>query len=111
VGGGKPPLSRTNRDLQMSRTLSLLDIAVASSATAAQQELMPLIIRYWNEAYEGWHEITDRWQSFAATLVEAVATEGTARSAIIADEAFANSYCRKLIDRNRELSGTQTADY
>jgi hypothetical protein len=80
-----------------------LDLAVASSATAGSQELMAMIIRCWNDVYEGWREITDRWESFAETLAEAVATEGTARSTIVAEEAFSNSYCRRLIDRGREL--------
>ena len=104
---GKPPLSRASRDLQLSRMLSLLDLAIASTAMARKQELMPMIIRYWNDAYDSWHEITDRWESFAETLAEAVTTEGTARSTIIAEEAFANSFCRRLIDRGHELPQPQ----
>jgi hypothetical protein len=99
---GKSPLSRSGRDLQMSRMLSLLDLAVASHAMTNNPDFLLDIVRLWSEGYRDWHEITDRWLGAAKTLTEAVTLDGPARAAMLANETFAHSYCRQMVERLKE---------
>jgi hypothetical protein len=92
-----PPLSRNAYNLQMSRMLTLLDMAVASCARAHKSDLIDCVRQLWASSYQSWLTISDRWQRIAEKLILAVQTNGSERDEIIADETFANTYCRRLI--------------
>jgi hypothetical protein len=94
------PLSRGSYNLQMSRMLTLLDMAVASSAQASKSELIVRARRLWASGYRDWRPISTRWEGIAEKLALAIGTDGAERAEIIADEAFANSLCRRLINHN-----------
>ncbi len=96
------PLSRRSYNLQMSRMLTLLDMALASSARAGKSELILRARRLWASGYRDWLPISTRWQGIAEKLALAIETDGGERTEIIADEAFANSHCRRLIDQTAD---------
>jgi hypothetical protein len=98
---GVPPLSPRTYNLQMSRMLTLLDMAIASSAKAKRIDLLSCLIELWRSTYGEWLPISARWERIAEILASAVDGEGAARDQIVADTAFANSYCRRLIDQYR----------
>jgi hypothetical protein len=91
------PFSRGSYNLQMSRMLTLLDTAIASSFQANKSDLIVCIEEIWKSGYREWLPITDRLEKTAEKLALAVDHDGTERSEIIADEVFATSYCRRLI--------------
>jgi hypothetical protein len=93
-----PPTSRSAYNLQMSRMLTLLDIAVASGARIGKSDLIDCVRQLWTSSYHEWLAISGRWQGIAEKLILAVQTNGPERAEIIADAAFVNSYCRRLID-------------
>ncbi|MGD0023835.1 MAG: hypothetical protein ABSC37_04270, partial [Xanthobacteraceae bacterium] len=95
---GALPLSHSSYNVQMSRMLTLLDMAIASSAQAGTRNLISCICELWKSAYRDWLAISTRWEGVAETLASAVETEGAGRAQIVAEKAFANSYCRRLID-------------
>ncbi len=92
------PLSRGIYNLQMSRMLTLLDMALAASATAGKSELILRARQLWTSCYRDWLPISTLWEGIAEKLALAIETNGVERTEIIANEAFANSYCRRLID-------------
>jgi hypothetical protein len=92
------PLSRGSYNLQMSRMATLLDTAIASSFQANKSDLIACIKEIWKSGYREWLPITDRLENIAEKLALAVDHDGTERAEIIADEVFATSYCRQLID-------------
>lgn len=92
------PLSRGSYNLQMSRMLTLLDTAIASSFQANKSDLIVCIKEIWRSGYREWLPITDRMEKAAEKLALAVDHDGTERAEIIADEVFATTYCRRLID-------------
>ena len=92
------PLSRGSYNLQMSRMLTLLDMALAASARAGKSELILRARRLWASGYRDWQPISTRWEGIAEKLALAIETNGAERAEIIADEAFANTYCRRLLD-------------
>jgi hypothetical protein len=92
------PLSCRSYNLQMSRMLTLLDTALASSAQAGKSELILRARQLWASGYRDWLPISTRWEGIAEKLALAIESDGAERAEIIADEAFANSYCRRLID-------------
>ena len=93
------PLSRGSYNLQMSRMLTLLDMALAASARAGKSELILLARRLWASGYHDWLPISTRWEGIADKLALAIEINGAERAEIIADEAFTNSYCRRLLDK------------
>jgi hypothetical protein len=95
---GLLPLSRNSHDLQMSRLLTLLDLAIASCAMAARRDLFPYVVELWDAAYRDWLPITSQWAHTADQLVAAVSADGPERAALMADSSFAASYCRQLVD-------------
>src|ERR1700730_3987288 len=95
---GALPLSHSGYNLQMSRMLTLLDMAIASSAREGKRDLIARICELWKSGYPNWLAISARWQGVAETLASAVETEGVERTQIVTENAFANSYCRRLID-------------
>lgn len=92
------PLSRGGYNLQMSRMLTLLDTAIASSFQAKKGELITCIKEIWKSGYREWLPITNRLEKIAEKLALAVNHDGTERAEIIADEVFTTSCCRQLID-------------
>lgn len=92
------PLSRGSYNLQMSRMLTLLDMALAASARAGKSGLILCARRLWASGYRDWLPINTRWEGIAEKLALAIEIDGTERAEIIADEAFANSLCRRLIN-------------
>jgi hypothetical protein len=98
----EPPLSRTCRDLQMSRMLTLLDTAIASAASAKKPHLIISVQNIWESIYAKWSSITDQWAGAARMLATAVVEEGPDREALLADPNFTNSYCRQLINARTE---------
>jgi hypothetical protein len=101
---GVLPLSRSSYNLQMSRLLTLLDMAIAASARAGKRDLISRICQLWKSAYRDWPLISTRWESIAETLASAVEMEGAERDQIVADKAFAHSYCRRLIDMSQRAN-------
>jgi hypothetical protein len=97
------PLSRTSYNLQMSRMATLLDTAIASSFQANKSDLIACIKQIWKSGYREWQPITDRLENIAEKLALAVDHDGMERTEIIADEVFATSYCRRLIDAKPSL--------
>ena len=77
---------------------TLLDTAIASSFQANKSDLIACIQEIWKAGYREWLPITDRLEKTAEKLALAVDHDGTERAEIIADEVFATSYCRQLID-------------
>jgi len=92
------PLSRGSYNLQMSRMVTLLNTAIASSFQANKTDLIACIKEIWKSGYREWQPITDRLENIAEKLALAVDHDGMQRTEIIADEVFATSYCRRLID-------------
>jgi hypothetical protein len=101
------PLSRHSYSVQLSRMLTLLDIAVASAAGAERLDLLTWIAELWRSAYPDWLEICKPYEGTADTLIAAVHVEGPERAQIVADKAFAESYCRRLIEACRARSTTE----
>jgi hypothetical protein len=98
---GTVPLSHGSYNVQMSRMLTLLDVAIASSVPTGKDELIACICQLWKSAYRDWLQISIRWEGIAGLLASAVEKEGSERAQIVADRAFANSYCRRLIDSSK----------
>jgi hypothetical protein len=94
-----PPLSHGTYNLQMSRMLTLLDIAIASSAREGKSDLISCIRDLWKSAYRDWLTINTQWDDIAERLASAVTIDGSERAQIVADRVFDNSYCRRLIDQ------------
>jgi len=82
----------------MSCMLTLLDMALASSARAGKSKLILRARRLWASGYRDWLPISTRWERIAEKLALAIETKGAERAEIIAEEGFANSYCRRLLD-------------
>jgi hypothetical protein len=105
-------LERINtHNLRMSRMLTLLDIALAASARAGKDELILLARRLWASGYQDWLPISTHWEGIANKLALAIEINGAERAEMIADEAFANSYCpgcsmplRKIAHNPRDAS-------
>jgi hypothetical protein len=95
------PLSRGTYNLQMSRMLTLLDMALAASAMAGKSELSLHTRRLWQSGYRDWLPISTRYEGIAEKLALAIEKNGGERAEIIADEAFANSLCRGLIKQTQ----------
>jgi hypothetical protein len=93
----------------MSRMVTLLDTAIASSAQANKSNLIACIKEIWKSGYREWLPITDRLENIAETLTQAVDHDGAERTEIIADAVFATSYCRQLIDASAQQN-QKTAD-
>jgi hypothetical protein len=102
------PLSRSSYSVQLSRMLTLLDMAVASSAGAERLDLLSWISELWRLAYRDWLEICNPYEGTAETLISAVQTDGQERAQIVADKAFAASYCRRLIDAGQRRPATES---
>lgn len=92
----EPPLSRGARDLRLSQMLTLLDLAIARCATA-DPTLADEVIAAWSENYRDWRPVSDRWSNIAQTLVAAIDREGPERDTVLAEPAFANTHCVRLI--------------
>jgi hypothetical protein len=101
---GSLPLSHSSYNLQMSRMLTLLDMAIASGTQAGKPDLISYVVLLWKLAYRGWPPISNRWEGIADKLAAAVAGDGPERIEIVAEKAFANSYCRRLFDRFQSSS-------
>jgi hypothetical protein len=86
---GVLPLSHSSYNLQMSRMLTLLDMAIASSAREGKRDLIARICELWKSGYPNWLAISARWQGVAETLASAVETEGVERTQIVTENAFA----------------------
>jgi hypothetical protein len=90
------PLSRAERDLQMSQMLCLLDFSVSSCATTGDAALIARIISLWGDAYEDCLPITDQWSSAAEMLIGAVTSGGT-RSG---KASCRSDFCQVLLSSN-----------
>jgi hypothetical protein len=95
---GELPLSKSHLDDQLSRLLTLLDVAVAASAGAGKQDVLSSITKAWDEIYKDWMGVTDRFTHAAGMLVVAVSKDGPERAKILAEPAWAHSMCRHLIE-------------
>lgn len=73
-------------------------MALAASARAGKSELILRARRFWASGYHDWLPISARYEGISEKLAVAIETNGAERGEIIADEAFANSYCRRLFD-------------
>jgi hypothetical protein len=49
--------------------------------------------RLWASGYQDWLPISTHWEGIANKLALAIEINGAERAEMIADEAFANSYC------------------
>jgi hypothetical protein len=103
---GLLPLSHSSYNLQMSRMLTLLDMAIASSAQVGKTDLLSCITQLWKSAYRDWLAISTQWEGIAETPASAVETEGARLAQIVAEKGFANSYCRRLIDQGQRRCST-----
>jgi len=92
----EPPLSRGARDLRLSQMLTLLDLAIAR-CTGANPALVQDIVTAWSENYRDWVPVSDQWANTAQTLVAAIDRNGPERRAILAEPAFANTHCHRLV--------------
>lgn len=92
------PLSRSRYNLQMSHMLTLLDMSLGSSSRAGKSELTLRVKQLWASGYPDWVPIDTRWEGIADKLALAIEIDGAERVEILADEAFANSHCRRLIN-------------
>jgi hypothetical protein len=104
------PLSRGSYNLQISRMATLLDTAIASSFQANKGGLIGCIEEIWKSSYREWLPITDRLEKAAEKLALAVDHDGAERAEIIADEVFAASYCRRLIDASAKQDQKSSTD-
>jgi hypothetical protein len=68
------PLSRGARGLQVSRMLTLLDLAVSASIEAGRQDLVRDLIGLWAEVYKDWQSIFPQWANTAETMAAANAS-------------------------------------
>jgi hypothetical protein len=103
-----PPLSRSSYNVQLSRMLTLLDMAVASTTGAGRLDLLSWISELWRSAYRDWLAIYAPCESTAETLISAVQTDGPERAQVIADKAYAQSYCRRLIEARQGRPATES---
>lgn len=99
----QPPASTERWSVEFQRLVTLLDVAAAAGGGGNS------LVSLWARAYAPWDQRTQgRRRDIAATLVAAVAGAGPERQAILADPAFARSYCRDVIEGRLTL-GAQTA--
>jgi hypothetical protein len=91
-------LSRGARGLQVSRMLTLLDLAVSASIEASRQDLVRDLIGLWAEVYKDWQSIFPQWANTAETMAAAVERDCSERTTFLADPSFAHTHCRRLIE-------------
>jgi len=92
------PLSRDNYNLQMSRMVSMLDMAIACCVQRGDAEMTNRIKEMWSSGYRDWKPISPRWETMAEKLERAINSDGPERAEIIADETLARTQCRRVID-------------
>ena len=91
------PLSHHDRDVQLSRMLTLLDLAIGYACLAGEIHLIDHVCDLWNTGYACWLPITDRWANAAGWLAAAVKGDGPDREALKAELALANTFCLRVI--------------
>ena len=94
----EPPLSRGARGLQVSRMLTLLDLAVSTCIEAGRENLVHDLSELWAEVYKDWQPFFPQWANVAETMAAAVERDGSERTTFLADPSFAQTYCRRLIE-------------
>jgi hypothetical protein len=85
------PLSRGVRGVQVSRMLTLLDLAVSTCAEAGRSDLIRDLIGLWTEVYKNWQPFFPQWANAAETIAAAVEREGPERRIFLAEPSFAQS--------------------
>ena len=98
---GELPLSRGAYDLQISRLLTLVDLAIARCISGGKPALVREVISIWPEVYRPWQPIADRWATAPEMMAAAVDREGPERTAFLAEPSFASTHCFRLIERPR----------
>jgi hypothetical protein len=94
----EPPLSRRARGIQVSQMLTLLDLAISASIQIGRGDLVCALIELWAEVYKDWQPFFPQWASAAETMAAAVERDGPERQVFLADTAFAQTHCRRLIE-------------
>jgi hypothetical protein len=92
------PLSRGARGLQVSRMLTLLDLAVSACTESGRQDLVRDLIELWVEVYGDWQPLFPQWANAAETMAAAVERDSSERITFLADPSFAQTHCRRLIE-------------
>jgi hypothetical protein len=92
------PLSRGARGLQVSRMITLLDLAVSACTEAGRQDFVRDLVELWAEAYRDWQPLFPQWANAAETMAAAVERGGSERTTFLADPSFAQTHCRRLIE-------------
>jgi hypothetical protein len=98
------PLSRGVRALQVSRMLTLLDLAVSTCSEAGRSDLIRDLIGLWTEVYNDWQPFFPQWANAAETMATAVEREGPEREIFLAVPSFAQTHCRRLIEARKGAS-------
>ncbi len=94
---GDLPLSQQDYNGRFTELLCLLDAAIAFSAVGDRTDLVDEAVRLWPVAYRAWNDVAPTWGDTAVRLADAMAGEGSARDALVADPSFASSYCRQFL--------------
>ncbi|AET91846.1 hypothetical protein BYI23_B012390 [Burkholderia sp. YI23] len=100
------PLAKGEHSLQLSRMLSLLDVAVASCVRSGNLDMLNRVMEIWEIGYTDWVPIDARFETMARRLALAVQADGPERDEVIADEILAHTQCRRLIDHQSSDSRT-----
>ena len=112
LAAGTLPLSCNGQNYQFSNLITLLDSAIAAGAQANRGDLLTEIEGLWARLYADWLPITDEWANAASDFISAVETNGPQRAKFCDNPAFANTFCRALIEVRRTsalaVAGTVT---
>lgn len=95
LSAGVVPLSHNLQNKHFNRILNVLDIGIANSTSAQQQNL---IIKLWKESYEEWKPILDdKWEDAAEWLISAINGNAISIKRLKNTDGFNNSYCYNVI--------------
>lgn len=98
VEAGQPPLSRRGIDGSFDQLMSLLDIAVATTAQLNDRSYEYPLVDAWSEVIEEWPDQRVRWRNAADWLLQAMKSKGVERDALLSNPAFQESRCRQAIE-------------
>ncbi len=98
VEAGWPPVSGHGAGRSFDQLMSLLDIAVATTAPLKVTSIEERLMGAWAEVIGAWPSEQSCWRDAPARLLKAVRGDGLERDALLANPAFQESLCRKLIE-------------
>jgi hypothetical protein len=78
--------------------MSLLDIAVATTAPENEPSYEAALTRAWSEVIREWPDEQVQWHGAANWLLQAVKSEGPERNSLLGNPSFKDSRCRNAID-------------